>query len=138
MAYWGQALVLGPNINAPMEPNDEPQARAGAEGASLKGAPHAREQAYIDALAQRYTGKAGDRASRAIAAYADAMRACTSGSPTTSTPRCSTRVGDGPAAVGLLAARRRAARAHAEIVALTERCSRAIPTIPARCTCTST
>ena len=34
MAYWGQALVLGPNINALMEPNEEPQAlRAGAEGA---------------------------------------------------------------------------------------------------------
>ena len=26
MAYWGQALVLGPNINAMMEPNEEPQA----------------------------------------------------------------------------------------------------------------
>src|SRR5690242_11052829 len=26
MAYWGQALVLGPNINAPMNPNDEAQA----------------------------------------------------------------------------------------------------------------
>ena len=26
MAYWGQALVLGPNINALMEPNEEPQA----------------------------------------------------------------------------------------------------------------
>src|SRR5688572_21521864 len=26
MAYWGQALVLGPNINAAMEPNEEPQA----------------------------------------------------------------------------------------------------------------
>ena len=26
MAYWGQALVLGPNINAMMEPNDEPHA----------------------------------------------------------------------------------------------------------------
>ena len=26
MAYWGQALVLGPNINAQMEPNDEPNA----------------------------------------------------------------------------------------------------------------
>ena len=34
MAYWGQALVLGPNINALMEPNEEPQRlRAGAEGA---------------------------------------------------------------------------------------------------------
>src|ERR1044071_1777942 len=26
MAYWGQALVLGPNINALMEANEEPQA----------------------------------------------------------------------------------------------------------------
>ena len=25
MAYWGQALVLGPNINAAMEPNEEPR-----------------------------------------------------------------------------------------------------------------
>ena len=28
MAYWGQALVLGPNINAPMDPEDEPKATA--------------------------------------------------------------------------------------------------------------
>ena len=27
MAYWGQALVLGPNINAAMDPEDEPRAR---------------------------------------------------------------------------------------------------------------
>ena len=26
MAYWGQALVLGPNINAPMDPANEPKA----------------------------------------------------------------------------------------------------------------
>jgi len=26
MAYWGQALVLGPNINAAMDPADEPRA----------------------------------------------------------------------------------------------------------------
>src|SRR5688500_2211175 len=26
MAYWGQALVLGPNLNASMEPNAEPPA----------------------------------------------------------------------------------------------------------------
>src|SRR5689334_4190663 len=25
MAFWGQALVLGPNINAPMDPADEPK-----------------------------------------------------------------------------------------------------------------
>ena len=26
MAYWGEALVLGPNINAPMDPSSEPKA----------------------------------------------------------------------------------------------------------------
>ena len=31
MAYWGQALVLGPNINATMTPEDEPKALALAQ-----------------------------------------------------------------------------------------------------------
>ena len=31
MAYWGQALVLGPNINAAMSAEDEPRARPGSE-----------------------------------------------------------------------------------------------------------
>src|SRR6476620_10501119 len=26
IAYWGEALALGPNINAPMDPNNEPKA----------------------------------------------------------------------------------------------------------------
>jgi len=74
MAYWGQALVLGPNINALMEPNEEPSAYELVQKAvSLKGRATAREQAYIDALAQRYSGKAEDRVPR-DAAYADAMR----------------------------------------------------------------
>src|SRR5262245_60840569 len=33
MAYWGQALVLGPNINAPMAPEDEPKAQELAQKA---------------------------------------------------------------------------------------------------------
>ena len=74
MAYWGQALVLGPNINAPMTPDDEPKAYELAQKAvSLKGRASARERAYIEALAQRYSGKAEDRAAR-DQAYADAMR----------------------------------------------------------------
>jgi tetratricopeptide (TPR) repeat protein len=74
MAYWGQALVLGPNINALMEPNEEPQAYEMVQKAvSLKGRATAREQAYIDALAQRYSGRAQDRQPR-DAAYADAMQ----------------------------------------------------------------
>jgi tetratricopeptide (TPR) repeat protein len=74
MAYWGQALVLGPNINALMEPNEEPQAYELIQKAlSLKHRATPRERAYIDALAQRYSGKAADRQPR-DAAYADAMR----------------------------------------------------------------
>jgi tetratricopeptide (TPR) repeat protein len=74
MAYWGQALVLGPNINAVMAPEDEPKAYELAQKAvALKKGASEREKAYIDALAQRYTGQAADRAAR-DRAYADAMR----------------------------------------------------------------
>ena len=74
MAYWGQALVLGPNINSPMDPNDEAKARELIDRAkSLAAKATARERAYIDALARRYTGKAEDRVA-ADRAYAEAMR----------------------------------------------------------------
>ena len=74
MAYWGQALVLGPNINAPMAPEDEPKAYELAQKAmSLRPGASARERAYIEALAQRYSGKPEDRVAR-DRAYADAMR----------------------------------------------------------------
>ena len=74
MAYWGQALVLGPNINAPMNPADEPKAlELVKKTVALKANATPREQAYIEALTARYTGKADDRAA-ADRAYADAMR----------------------------------------------------------------
>jgi tetratricopeptide (TPR) repeat protein len=74
MCYWGQAVVLGPNINVPMTPDDEPKAYELAQKAvALKARATPRERAYIDAVAQRYTGKAADRAAR-DQAYADAMR----------------------------------------------------------------
>jgi tetratricopeptide (TPR) repeat protein len=74
MAYWGQALVLGPNINAPMDPRDEPRALELARQAVAKKI-HAspREQDYIDAVATRYTGRPEDR-QQADRAYAAAMR----------------------------------------------------------------
>jgi len=63
MAYWGQALALGPNINAAMEPADEPKAFGLAQKAvAMKGSATPRERAYIDAVAVRYTGRAEDRA----------------------------------------------------------------------------
>jgi tetratricopeptide (TPR) repeat protein len=74
MAYWGQALVLGPNINAQMNAEDEPKAFELAQRAvALKRSATSRERAYIDALVTRYTGKADDRKS-ADRAFADAMR----------------------------------------------------------------
>jgi tetratricopeptide (TPR) repeat protein len=74
MCYWGEALVLGPNINAPMAPADVPiayrslqKAQALAENATPK------EQALISALAQRYSeNTAADRKSL-DEAYAKAM-----------------------------------------------------------------
>jgi tetratricopeptide (TPR) repeat protein len=74
MAYWGQALVLGPNINAMMETNEEPNALGDLRKAqSLKETASPREQALIDALSKRYTG---DPAHRQVndKAYATAMR----------------------------------------------------------------
>jgi tetratricopeptide (TPR) repeat protein len=81
MAWWGQALVLGPNINAPMVPEAEPVALDLIQKAiALKTRATPRERAYIDALAKRYTGKAEDRA-QADRAYADAMLAVTRAYP---------------------------------------------------------
>jgi tetratricopeptide (TPR) repeat protein len=74
MAYWGHALVLGPNINAPMAADDEPKAFALAQKAvALKGGVSPRERAYIDAVAARYTGRSEDRA-KADQAYVAAMQ----------------------------------------------------------------
>lgn len=74
MCYWGEALVLGPNINAPMFP----EAVAPAAAAAAKAVAHAAsatppEQALIKAVARRY--QASPPADRAPLdkAYADAM-----------------------------------------------------------------
>jgi tetratricopeptide (TPR) repeat protein len=75
MAYWGQALVLGPNINAMMEPNDEPHADELVKKAlTLLGHASPKEQALIKALDARYSGKADHRDAN-NQAYAEAMRA---------------------------------------------------------------
>ncbi len=74
MAYWGQALVLGPNINAMMEPNEEPQAQALIQKAkSLMAQASPKEQALINALETRYSGINKQRTVN-DKAYADAMR----------------------------------------------------------------
>src|SRR6185369_3867797 len=74
IAYWGEALALGPNINAPMSPDSEPKALEAIQKAiALKDKASAREAALIEALKYRYTGKAEERRANDIA-YADAMR----------------------------------------------------------------
>ncbi len=74
MAYWGQALVLGPNINAAMDPAAEPRAfEASQRATALAVRASPRERAYIEALAKRYTGNPTDRSAN-DRAYAAAMR----------------------------------------------------------------
>jgi len=56
MAYWGWALVLGPNLNLPMVPEVVPQAyRAIQQALALREKVSVRERDYIEALAERYT-----------------------------------------------------------------------------------
>lgn len=74
MCYWGEALVLGPNINAPMFPDAVAPAFAAAATA-IRLAPGTRpeEQAVIRAVARRYSADPGaDRAALDLA-YANAM-----------------------------------------------------------------
>ena len=75
MAYWGQALVLGPNINALMEPNEEPQASELVQKAlSLKcGRPH--ESAPTSTRWPSATRARPTIAQPRDQAYANAMRA---------------------------------------------------------------
>ena len=75
MAYWGQALVLGPNINLPMPPDAEPQAYELIQKAvALKAKASERERAYIDALATRYSNEEKPDRKALDRAYAQAAR----------------------------------------------------------------
>ena len=65
MCFWGEALVLGPNINAPMDAAAVAPAMAAMRKAGqLSAAASEREQALIAALAKRYSADRG-RARRA-------------------------------------------------------------------------
>lgn len=74
MCYWGEALVLGPNINAPMFPEAiAPALAASRQAQALADGATAREQALIAALAKRYTDDAKAERAPFDAAYGDAM-----------------------------------------------------------------
>jgi tetratricopeptide (TPR) repeat protein len=82
MCFWGESLVLGPNINAGMDAADNPRAYAAVRQAlALKGSATEREQAYIEALAERYSEQAPDDRSALDQAYADAIREVSSRFP---------------------------------------------------------
>lgn len=56
MCYWGEAYVLGPNINVPMDPSaNAPAAAAAAKAKSLASNASPREQALINAVVARYS-----------------------------------------------------------------------------------
>ena len=74
MCHWGIAFVLGPNINASMDPAVNAEAYAASRRA-LALAPNAtpRERAYIEALAARYTQAAPENRAPLDSAFARAM-----------------------------------------------------------------
>ncbi len=78
MAYWGIAYASGPHVNRPMEQADNDRAWEALQKAiALKATTSAKEQAYIDAMTQRYqAGFAPDRLAL-DQAYAAAMRVVT-------------------------------------------------------------
>lgn len=74
MCYWGEALVLGPNINAAMPDENVPAAWAALEKArehADKATP--RHRAYIEALTARYRPEPLEDRSKLDLAYAEAM-----------------------------------------------------------------
>ena len=75
MAYWGWALVLGPNLNLPMVPDVVPQTYGAIQQAmALKDKVSERERAYIEALGKRYSNDpAADRVPLDFA-YSQAMK----------------------------------------------------------------
>ncbi len=74
LCYWGEAFVLGPNINAGMdEASNAPAIAAITLAQELAGGASEREQSLIAALAQRYSADlSADRGALNVA-YADAM-----------------------------------------------------------------
>lgn len=82
MCWWGAALVLGPHVNAAMDPADNAdawqrlqRARELAPGASE------REQAFIEALSARYAEPPSEDRRPLDEAYAEAMRALAAARP---------------------------------------------------------
>lgn len=75
MSYWGQALTLGPNINAPMDASDESRVVEAVEKAlSLMDNASPKERALINAIARRYVANPPADRRPLDEAYAVAMK----------------------------------------------------------------
>ena len=73
MCWWGAALVLGPHVNAAMDPADNARAWAHLQKAvALAGGTSPREQGFIRALQTRYAATPPDDRSSLDQAYAAA------------------------------------------------------------------
>ncbi len=83
MCYWGEALALGPNINAPMGPAAHLEARAAIEKAQrAAGSASEVERGLIAALATRYDPAPEAQRAQLDRAYAEALRALYQSHPT--------------------------------------------------------
>ncbi len=82
MCYWGEALVLGPNINLPMQPEAaQPALAALRKAEALSDGASEKERALIWALGKRYSADPEAERSELDAAYADAMAEVARGHP---------------------------------------------------------
>lgn len=74
LCWWGEAVALGPNINAPMEDPDRKMAlQALARAKALRAKVTPLEQGLIDAAAKRYSSDPKSDRAALDGAYADAM-----------------------------------------------------------------
>jgi hypothetical protein len=75
LCFWGEALVLGPNINAGMSPDANAPALEALEKAKAVSGASEKEKALIGALATRYSPDPQAERPALDAAYAEAMAA---------------------------------------------------------------
>jgi tetratricopeptide (TPR) repeat protein len=74
MCWWGASLVLGPHVNAAMDPANNPKAWSRLQKAvNLASSATLREQGFITALTARYSETAGEDRRPLDVAYASAM-----------------------------------------------------------------
>lgn len=86
MCYWGEALVLGPNVNVPMMPEANAPALASlGKAMALKDSVAPYERVLIEALEKRYSANPDAPRAGLDADYADAMQSAAKSFPANDT-----------------------------------------------------